>query len=207
MRGLKHTNFMRKIQNRFQIDHQNRFIENTFKKLQIPIDFVTSKGRANLMDKEILRRVQSCSTLAIAAKEFSEFVWIDSLLSEMNDLIHATKLLPDEEKVLIANLILDFQTTSKIVNDYLESKNEILFECVVTVNGRFCATSAIIETAKESGLVTIVAETGAFMNWVQLFEISVHSMVDWQNKVTYDWNHLDYPFAAYSTCFLHTQDS
>jgi hypothetical protein len=189
MRGLKHTNFMRRIQNRFQIDHQSRFIGNTFKKLQIQIDFVTLKGRANLIDEEILRRVQSCSTLAIVAKEFSEFVWIDSLLSEMNDLIHAAKLLSDKEKVLIANLILDFQKTSQIVTNYLQSNNEILFDCVVTVNGRFCATSAIIETAKESGLVTIVAETGAFMNWVQLFEVSVHSMVDWQNKVSYDWSH------------------
>ena len=189
MRGLKHTHFMRRIQNRFQTDHQNQFIKNTFKKLQIPVDFVTSKGRANLMDKEILRRVQSCSTLAIAAKEFSEFVWIDSLLSEMNDLIHAAKLLSDEEKVLIANLILDFQMTSKIVAEYLESNNKELFDCVVTINGRFCATSAIIETAKESGLVTIVAETGALMNWVQLFELPVHSMVGWQNNVSYDWSH------------------
>jgi hypothetical protein len=189
MRGLIHTNFLRRIQNRLQVAHQNRFIENTFRKLQIPLDFVTSKVQADLTDEELLRRVQSCSTLAIAAEEFSEFVWIDSLLSEMNDLIPAAKLLSDDEKVLMVNLILDFQRTTKIVSDYLQSNNQIHFDCVVTVNGRFCATNAIIETAKENGLVTIVAETGAFMNWVQLFEVSVHSMAEWQSKVSNDWNH------------------
>lgn len=189
MRGLIHPNFMRRIQNRFQIGHQNRFIKNVFRKLQIPMDFVASEKNTDLIDEELLRRVKSSSTLAIVAEEFSEFVWVDSLLSEMNDLIPSAKLLSEKEKDLIIDLILDFQTTTEIVAKYLESSDEKLFDCVVTVNGRFCTTSAIIETAKKDGLETIVAETGAFMNWVQLFDISVHSMVDWQNKVSYDWSH------------------